>query len=78
MQYKDGSLEGELISYHKNGNPKVKANYTKGREQGKAFEYADDGGLHIEMSYKDGRLDGDLIQYYKNGNPKTKTSYSVG
>ncbi|HET9055961.1 MAG TPA: tetratricopeptide repeat protein [Chitinophagaceae bacterium] len=73
--YAEGELEGEVISYFKNGNTSSSGIYKSGKETGKhtLFYYA--GGLKAEEFFKEGKLNGVRKLYFPSGNIQTIENY---
>lgn len=70
--YKDGELEGQVITYYPNGQPTEVFNYKKGKIHGLVKRYSDEGIVLDEVMYEDGKRNG-LAKYY---NTKGELLYS--
>jgi len=76
MNYKKGILNGEHLSYYKNGNLKRKGSYNMGQMNGKWVVY-DTGGNRIhEIEYKNDTLSGNFMSWYPTGIIKVKGNYT--
>lgn len=62
-----GRPNGELISYHENGQVEKYKPYRDGSINGVEKEYDEDGNLLLKRQVKDGRPDGMQIYYYGDG-----------
>lgn len=50
----------------------------RGRREGPARTYYDDGGLWLDASYRDGLLDGPFVERYRGGKKAREGSYRAG
>ncbi len=76
MTFKDGKLEGTLISYYENGNIKRKGEYANGRYNGKWEQWAENGKKLYEVHYKNDALYGEFMIWYPTGVLKQKGIYA--
>lgn len=77
INYKDDFIEGEGINYYRNGKPKLRGYYKKGKLHGVERSYYHDGGLRNEIPYINGIREGMAIEYFENGKPSGKTPYML-
>lgn len=76
--YKNDILEGEMRTYHRNGQLASCVTYVKGKKQGKEIKYQDNGILTETAYYKDGLAFGEKINYDQYGNKYKVTTYLKG
>ncbi|MFH1005633.1 MAG: toxin-antitoxin system YwqK family antitoxin [Bacteroidota bacterium] len=77
--YNTGLLEGEFAEwYEKDGKPKSKGQFKKGREDGKWITWFANRNVQIEIEYKLGDYHGSFVEYYENGKKKTEGNYFFG
>ena len=62
-----GRLDGDVISYFKNGQIEKLKPYTAGKLDGTEKRYDEDGDLLLELPYQDGARHGMRISYYGEG-----------
>jgi len=74
----NGKIDGEHISYFKNGHIKSKRNYKDGKQNGRTSLYFENGQIEKDLNFKDGELDGENISYFKNGKIKSKSNFKDG
>lgn len=60
-------LDGEIVSYFKNGNISGKSNYSAGVLDGEYLQYDKDGRLEMHTFYVDGKLSGIHKIYREDG-----------
>jgi antitoxin component YwqK of YwqJK toxin-antitoxin module len=70
--YKEGELEGQVITYYPNGQPTEVFNYKNGKIHGLVRRYSDEGIVLDEVMYEHGKRNG-LAKYY---NTKGELLYS--
>ena len=61
--YKNGILEGKVITYYKSGKIVEMLFYKEGKLNGNAKRFAESGNLLDDLNYKEGKLNG-LAKYY--------------
>lgn len=66
--YKDGLLDGPMISYTKKCKKSIFETFKGGVKEGLELEYYSNGHIKAEGKYKKGNLDGYYRVYDKNGN----------
>ena len=77
--YIDGLLEGEFAEWHeKDGKPKSKGQFKKGKEDGRWTTWFADGNIQIEIGYKAGVYHDIFVEYHENGKKKTEGNYYFG
>jgi antitoxin component YwqK of YwqJK toxin-antitoxin module len=74
--YRNGFLNGESLTWYKNGQLRRKGCYRKGQISGKWIFYDENGSKIIEANYHKDILQGDYIAHYSNGRIKEKGRYS--
>ena len=50
---KNGKVEGEVLSYHENGQLKSKSNYKNGKREGEVLSYHENGQLKSKSNWVD-------------------------
>ena len=65
--YKDGYLDGKIISYYKNGYKRFEGSYEKGRRKGKWVYYYNDGNIKAKGEIIDEKPIGEWIVYNRDG-----------
>ena len=63
-----GRLDGEIISYHENGQVDTLRRYRHGKPHGVEKHYDEDGNLLARTPYKDGAVTGMRVAYYSKVN----------
>ena len=77
--YKDGTLEGESITYYPdNGQPAEVIVYSNDKKNGKLFKYFQDGILMTESYYVDGKPHGAFLHYHPDGELQIRGNYHYG
>lgn len=76
--YKDGTLDGQVITYYKNGKKTEVANYLKGKLHGKRIRYRDSGKETENFTYRNGVIHGPAIIYDEKGEVYAKGNYKNG
>ncbi|QJX01614.1 hypothetical protein HML84_02465 [Alcanivorax sp. IO_7] len=71
-----GRLDGEIISYHENGQVDKLRRYRHGKPHGVEKHYDEDGNLLARTPYKDGAVTGMRVAYYSkvNGQEAARTA----
>jgi predicted small secreted protein len=59
--FKDNILDGDFISYHKNGAKKISGTYVEGKKNEQWVEYYSDETTKMSCVYNDDILDGDFL-----------------
>lgn len=62
-QYQSGKLNGEQLTYFKNGQLTEKTSYIDGKQNGKRIMYSDTGVIIKEFTYENDQLHG-ITKYY--------------
>ncbi len=77
--YKNGKLEGNVITFDGRGKLESRTEYREGIKHGEMYKY-DKTGRNIAESakYKFGLLDGRVRLFYDNGRPQEDGSYKNG
>ncbi len=65
--YRQGLLEGKIVSLYHSGKTKTIQNFKKGRKNGLLEAYYETGDLQFRVNYKEGNEHGYYRSYYKNG-----------
>ncbi|MCB0395113.1 MAG: hypothetical protein KDD36_00580 [Flavobacteriales bacterium] len=65
--YKDGKLDGKVLTYHDNGQVEKEENYLKGRRHGVYITYYANGQKSREGGYSQGIPKGKWVDYNRNG-----------
>jgi len=74
----DDKLNGEIVSYYKNGQIYEKSNYLNGKLHGEVIEYYENGQVRCKDHYTNGELHGESTTYFENGQIESKSSYING
>jgi len=75
-RYKE--LENRLTEYYRNGNVKIKIDYTNGIYDGLYEKYSEDGTLELTYHYSMGKLNGLSTEYDKSGLILKQGNYELG
>ena len=65
--YKDGKLDGLVVSWHENGQKHTEANYKDGKLDGLWVVWNENGQKAVEANYKDGKEEGLETQWHPIG-----------
>lgn len=76
MNYVNGQLDGELLSYYPDGTVSGRTAISKGKFQGPSALYYPDGSLHISVSHVNDAPDGEELEYHPNGKLAARRTYS--
>jgi len=76
--YRDGKLNGEKITYYKDGKVTEKTTYKNGKINGLSVRYNDKGNVISTQKYKNGKLDGEVEYCDALGNVIIKGAYKNG
>jgi antitoxin component YwqK of YwqJK toxin-antitoxin module len=77
-EYKNDTLEGEMINYNpENGKITAKALYKKNNQDGPATLCYTDGSLYREMFYIDGHLDSIVKTYWPDGKLQAENLFKM-
>ena len=76
--FRKGKKNGNWLSYHENGQLKVKKYYSDGITNGAYESYYDNGQLKEKEYYKDGKREGAWEIYFNNGQLKFKGQFKDG
>lgn len=76
--YKNGLLDGEYITYFKNGLPSSISNYKNGKLNGKWILYYDNGKKAGIRTYNNDIIIDSLLLYYDNGKIMQQSFYKNG
>lgn len=74
--YKNGVLDGNLISYFEDGKVQREGTYKNGVMDGPFKKYYPNGNLHIEGFSKDGELEGPYKSYNEYGECTVECTYA--
>jgi antitoxin component YwqK of YwqJK toxin-antitoxin module len=74
--FRNGRLNGETITWYKNGQIRRKGNYCKGMISGRWIFFDEQGNRTIEANYKKDDLNGTYVALYTNGKVKEKGTFS--
>lgn len=66
------------IVYFSNGNKEAEIDYKKGKVNGWARLWHEDGKLHVEATYENGKVHGVRTTYHKNGKIFCRAEYVKG
>jgi antitoxin component YwqK of YwqJK toxin-antitoxin module len=72
---RDGRLNGEAVTWYKNGQVRRKGNYCNGMISGPWIFFDVQGNRIIEANYKDDNLNGLYTHLYTNGRVKEKGEF---
>jgi len=75
--YKFNLLNGECVSYYKNGQKKSEIEYHYGRPHGKCLKWYENGNKELECAYNNDTLVGDYKSYWPNGDPDSIAKYDI-
>lgn len=75
MHFKDGVLNGQRLSYYKNGQIKHEGEIKNGKFEGTWKGYAENGKPLYEVNYTNDLLDGQYLSCYSSGVIKAKGVY---
>ena len=70
-----GVMQGDYVSYYKNGQLKIKCANKDGKNEGTFKKYWENGNLMIECSFKDGKFNGPYAEYDEDGFLNKKGNY---
>jgi len=76
--YKDGKLDGLVVSWHENGQKHTEANYKDGKLDGLWVVWHENGQKAVEANYKDGKEEGLETQWHENGQRGIEKNYKDG
>ncbi len=76
--YVIGKLEGEKITYYKNGKPTEEVYYKNDKMNGLSIRYTDKGNKISSQTYKDGKLDGKVEYSDASGIVVVRGQYKKG
>ena len=76
--YKDGKLDGLVVSWHENGQKHTEANYKDGKLDGLWVVWHENGQKAVEANYKDGKEEGLETQWHENGQNGIEKNYKDG
>jgi len=76
FRYKKGRLNGEFLSYYKNGEIKRKGTYSEGMLSGTLLSWDEQGNLILEANFVNDTLEGHYMTRYSNGDIKESGNYS--
>jgi antitoxin component YwqK of YwqJK toxin-antitoxin module len=75
LNFTDGILHGQRVSYYKNGQVKKIGTYKAGRYDGTWTGYCKEGNKIFEVEYENDTLTGNFISWYNSGVIKEKGLY---
>jgi antitoxin component YwqK of YwqJK toxin-antitoxin module len=76
--YKNGKLDGESITYERNGDIKFIRTFKNGLADGKFLGYHENGNLLYKIFYKMGEKHGTSVYYYENGEIQEQEEWKNG
>lgn len=76
MNYKNGLLHGEMISYYRNGNTRRQGHFLDGKMDGKWDSWYQNGTKRYTACYVNDTLNGEFIEWYDTGVLKGKGLYA--
>ncbi len=76
--YKDGKLDGLVVSWHENGQKHTEANYKDGKLDGLWVVWHENGQKAVEANYKAGKEEGLETQWHENGQRGIEKNYKDG
>lgn len=77
FRFKKGRLNGESLSYYRNGNLRWKGSYHNGLLTGKWKNWDAAGTLILEVNYINDTLEGPYVAMYPNGKIKEKGTFAA-
>ena len=77
-RFKNGVMEGPWVSYHDNGQVRVKGDSKNGWREGLWVWYHDNGQLESKGDCKNGEREGPWVFYYDNGQLEMKGDFKNG
>ncbi len=77
-EYKNGLKNGELKSFHGNGETSSVENYKEGKLSGVSTKFYDNGQIFEDASYINGKMNGQFVRYFSDGNLMEECSYANG
>ncbi len=78
VTYKDGVLDGEVVSWHAKGHKQVEGVFEKGQKTGVWKLYFESGKIKRQTTYSNNLEDGEETFWFENGNIEKKETYSQG
>ena len=76
--FKEGLLDGPIVSWRENGLRFHQGFYQKGKKHGLFEFWSEENVKNLEQSFKDGNLDGLSIRWYKNGSKSSEQIFQNG
>jgi antitoxin component YwqK of YwqJK toxin-antitoxin module len=76
--FRRGKFHGPSVSYHENGQVRMKGAYEDGKKEGPWVTYSDNGQLLWKGTYKDGKKEGPVVFYHVNEQLMGKGTYKGG
>ena len=76
--FKDGLLDGPIVSWRENGLMFYKGFYFKGKKHGLFESWSEENVKVLEQSFDNGNLDGLSIRWYKNGSKSSEQIFQNG
>lgn len=73
MNYKEGQVEGERVTYFANGKVQQRSTFKAGKRNGPAVEWDESGRKRAELNFVDGKLDGNATFWESNGVERSRT-----
>lgn len=74
----DGSLDGQVISYHRNGNIEYVTRFIAGKPEGPKITYYESGAVYQVTTYHVGVMSGFSHIFYENGTLKKVGTFKNG
>jgi antitoxin component YwqK of YwqJK toxin-antitoxin module len=78
VSYKDGILDGEVVSWYSKDHKQVEGVFEKGQKTGIWKLYFESGKIKRETTYANNVEDGEETFWFENGNVEKKGTYSEG
>jgi antitoxin component YwqK of YwqJK toxin-antitoxin module len=78
VTYKDGLLDGEVVSWYAKDQKQVEGIFDKGQKAGVWKLYFESGKINRETTYSNNVEDGEETFWFENGNMEKKGMYSEG
>jgi antitoxin component YwqK of YwqJK toxin-antitoxin module len=76
--FKEGLLDGPVVSWRENGLRFHQGFYQKGKKHGLFEFWSETNVKNLEQNFNDGNLDGLSIRWYKNGSKRSEQIFQNG
>lgn len=70
--------DGQIVTYHKNGNMATRYTYANNLLNGECEEWLSDGKPYMVAEYKNGVREGNFLRWYQSGALRTSCKYTDG